>query len=260
MKKIILYSIIILSSITSLKAQDRYECFDIGEELYFDIKYGMFTASTATLKVKKDYIKGKPVRHIQGKGVSSRFLSFFFKVKDLYETYIDSDQVIPRRFIRKINEGGHTKNIQIDFDHDKQKALVHDKKRNTKRIFDIHENIQDMVSSFYYFRNNADFSKTIKGDTQEITMFFDNENYPFKLKYLGKEKITTELGTFNCVKLRPIVQADRIFKEEESLTFWVTNDLNRIPIRIKADILIGSIRADLSKYKNLKYPIGIEEI
>ena len=233
-----------------------FDCFDIGEELYFDISYGPFTASYASLKVKKGTLHNKEVRHIQGKGTSSRFLGFFFKVKDFYESYIDLDKVTPRRFIRKINEGGHTKDIQIDFNHNKQKAVVYNKKYKRKKTFKTaNPNVQDMVSSFYYFRNNVDFSKDTVGDTHQVTMFFDNENYPFKIKYLGTEIVETKLGKFQCMKLRPLVQADKIFKEEESLTLWVTKDKNRIPIRIQADILVGSIRADLSRYKNIKHSL-----
>jgi len=88
-------------------------------------------------------------------------------------------------------------------------------------------------------------------------MFFDNENYVFKLKYLGVETIDTKFGSVTCMKFRPMVQSGRVFKEQESLTLWVSDDRNRLPIRFKADILVGSIMADLENFKNLKHPFII---
>ena len=76
-------------------------------------------------------------------------------------------------------------------------------------------------------------------------MFFDEENYGFKLKYLGKETIKTEFGKVKTVKFRPYVMAGRVFKEEESLTLWVSADKNKIPLKIKADLAVGSLRAEL---------------
>ncbi|WP_281988934.1 DUF3108 domain-containing protein [Aquimarina aggregata] len=256
MKKSILLLLIILSTFPSF-AQENHKAFDSGEWFRFRIHYGVFTASYATLEVKDDMINNTPVHHIVGAGKSTGLLSVFFKVEDYYETYIDKDEVKPYRFIRKINEGGHTKDIEINFDHQQSQALVFNKKHNTKKTFPIKSNVQDMMSSFYYLRNSIKTSSLKKGDEQYVNMFFDNENYRFKLKFLGREVIRTKMGKIACLKFRPYVQADRVFKEEESMTVWVSDDDNRMPVRIKADILVGSIKADLDAFKGLKYPFKI---
>ncbi len=256
MKKLILLVLIISSTVVS-KAQERHSSFDTGEWFKFRIHYGWFTASYATIEVKDETLNGMPVHHIVGIGKSSGLLSAFFKVEDYYETYIDKEEVKPYRFIRKINEGGHTKNIEINFDHQNKQALVIDKKHKTKKTFTTKADIQDMMSSFYYLRNNINVSSLHKGDEQYVNMFFDNENYLFKLRFLGRETIKTKIGKIRCLKFRPIVQADRVFKEEESLTVWVSDDDNRMPVKIKADILVGSIQADLDAFKGLKHPFKI---
>ena len=89
-------------------------------------------------------------------------------------------------------------------------------------------------------------------------MFFDKENYVFKLKFLGRESLSTKFGKVPCLKFRPIVQAGRVFREEESVTLWVSQDQNRIPVRLQADLAVGSIKADLNNFSNLKYPFEIE--
>jgi hypothetical protein len=178
-------------------------------------------------------------------------------VDDKYETYIDRDVVKPYRFIRKIDEGGHTKNIQIEFDHEAGKALVHDKKHKKKTVLDIKPSSQDMMSAFYYLRNTID-TKTIKeGDEFTLPMFFDNENYDFKLKFLSRDVIDTKFGDIAALKFRPYVQSGRVFKEEESLTVWVSDDENKMPLRIKAKLAVGSITADLEAFKGLKHPFKI---
>ena len=88
-------------------------------------------------------------------------------------------------------------------------------------------------------------------------MFFDNENYVFKMKYLGKETLSTKFCKVPCVKFRPYVQSGRVFREQESVTLWITEDDNKIPIRVQADLAIGSIKVDLEKFRNLSAPFKI---
>ena len=96
------------------------------------------------------------------------------------------------------------------------------------------------------------------GDEVQTDMFFDGENYGFKIKFLGTEVLRTKFGKVKCLKFRPYVMAGRVFKEEESLTLWVSADKNRIPLRIKADLAVGSLRADLEAFKGLKHQFEIQ--
>jgi hypothetical protein len=115
-----------------------------------------------------------------------------------------------------------------------------------------------MVSAYYYLRDHYD-TETIKvGHTVKLNMFFDNEIFGFKLKFLGRETINTKFGNINCLKFRPYVMAGRVFHEEESVTLWVSADNNKIPIKIKADLRVGSLRSELVTFKGLKYPFEIQ--
>ena len=253
MKFIIALFLIISSSFITI-AQNSESCFQENEFLEFKIKYLSFNTSTASLKIKKEVLNEKPVYHVIGEGKSSKFLSFFFKIRDRYETYIDTKTYKPYKFVRDINEGGYTKDIIIDFDQTNNKATVNDRKHKTKKVFDTHADVHDMISSFYYLRNTIDASILKKGDETSLTLFFDNENFPFKLKFLGRETIRTDFGKKNCLLFRPIVMADRVFKEEESLTVWISDDKNKIPVRISAELAVGALTANLSEYRGLKHP------
>lgn len=232
------------------------DAFDVGEWFKFRIHYGLVTAGYATLEVTQDQDKSEGY-HIKGFGETVGLSKLFFKVEDYYETKVDKTTALPYQFIRKIDEGGHTKNKVIDFDQDSRVAYVHDKKRNKEHEIKTPGDVQDMVSTFYYLRNAVDTSNLKKGDETEVTMFFDEKNYPFKLRYLGKEQIKTKFGKVNALMFRPLVLAGRVFKEQESLTVWVSDDKNKIPLRIKASLAVGSIKASLDGYKGLKHPFEI---
>ena len=177
---------------------------------------------------------------------------WFFNVEDYYQSYIDKQKDVPYRFIRKIDEGGYTKDIQIDFNRDTGKALVINKEKNTKDWVTFNRDAQDMVSAFYYLRNKIDASKIEVGHTVDMDMFFDKESYRFRLKFLGREIIRTKFGKIATLKFRPYVEAGRVFKEKESLTVWVTDDDNKIPLLIKADLAVGSLKATLTEFKGLQ--------
>jgi hypothetical protein len=198
------------------------------------------------------------VFHVTGKGWTTGAIKWIFKVKDRYESYFDKQTGVPYKFIRKIDEGGHTKNIEIAFDHNKREALVENKKYKTIKTVVTEPNVQDMVSAFYYLRNNYDTDDIKVGEVIELDMFFDEENFGFKLKFLGRETIETEFGKIKTLKFRPYVMAGRVFKEQESLTLWVSADENKIPLKIKADLAVGSLRADLIEFKGLKHFFPIQ--
>jgi hypothetical protein len=242
----------------ALYGQEIHESFKPGEWLKFRIHYGILNASYATLHVKTDSVGDKPVYHVVGEGKTTGFASIFFKVDDTYESYFDKNTGKPYRFIRKIDEGGYTKDIEINFDHEKKVALLNDKKNDKKFNFTLGEDIQDLVSAFYYLRNNYRAKDLVVGESILLKMLYDDDGiFTFKLKFLGKEIVRTKFGKVECLKFRPYVQSGRVFKEQESLTLWVSNDLNKIPIRIKADLAVGSLKADLDGYNGLMHQFKI---
>ena len=256
--KQILASLILLWSLGTSNAQSE-SSFQYGEWLKFKLNYsGWVKAGNATLEVKEATFKDRSVCHVVGKGWTTGAIKWFFKVNDRYESYFDKATARPYKFIRNINEGGHVKNRVIEFDYEKNLAFVNDLRHKTKKTVSITSDIQDMVSAYYYLRDHYD-TETIKvGHTVKLNMFFDNEIFGFKLKFLGRETINTKFGNINCLKFRPYVMAGRVFHEEESVTLWVSADNNKIPIKIKADLRVGSLRSDLVAFKGLKYPFEIQ--
>lgn len=236
----------------------KEEAYSIGELLKYRVHYGIINAGYASIEVKEAVQNDQSVYHVIGKGYSTGMTKFFFKVEDIYESYIDKNTRNPYRFVRKINEGGYTKNQEGFFDQKSDKITVKDYKHRTEKTFDFPKNTQDILSSFYYLRNYANINKIKPGESVIIDMFFDDETTKFKLKFIGREDITTKFGVVSTMVFRPLVQSGRIFKEEESLTIWISDDYNKIPIRVKANLLVGSLKADLEDYRGLKNPFKLK--
>ncbi|MAY21296.1 MAG: ATP-dependent exonuclease [Flavobacteriaceae bacterium] len=253
MKKLIL--LICLVSTSAFHAQKK--AFGDGEWFKFRVHYGFVTAGYATLEVNDAVLNGKEVYHIKGEGKTIGMSKWFFKVEDDYQSYIDKEKDVPYRFIRKIDEGGYTKDIQIDFNRGTGVALVHNKEKGTKDFVTFSQDAQDMVSAFYFLRNHIDGTTLKEGDTVDMDMFFDKESFRFRLKFLGKEVLRTRFGKINTLKFRPYVEAGRVFKEKESLTVWVTDDDNKIPLLIKAELAVGSLKATLTEFKGLQHSFKI---
>ena len=251
MKKAIVILSLLLTA--SVGAQKFKPAFKSGEWLKFRIHYGFLNASYATLHLNSEKLDTIPVYHVVGRGKTTGFASIFFKVDDTYESYFGRSDGKPYRFIRKIDEGGYTKDIEIDFDYREGKAILKDNKNNKEMDITVHDSVQDLLSAAYYLRNNYNLDTFEVGQSIGMDMLYDDDGvFKFKLKYLGKEIIRTKFGKVECLKFRPLVQSGRVFKEQESLSLWVSNDLNKIPIRVKADLAVGSLKADLDAYNGLR--------
>lgn len=233
----------------------KESAFGVGEWFKFRIHYGFVNAGYATLEVKEAVLHNEKVFHLIGKGQTTGISRFFFKVDDLYESYIDEKTYVPYQFLRKINEGGYTKNQEGFFTPQQNKITVKDYKHKTEKTFAIPKNTQDILSAFYYLRNFGTIDDIKPGEYIAIDMFFDDETTKFKLKFIGRENIKTKFGTVASMIFKPYVFSGRVFKEQESVTVWISDDDNKIPLRIQANLVVGSIKADLESYKGLRFPL-----
>ena len=234
-------------------AQNGGNSFKPGEFLKYKIHYGLLNAGFATVELKEKDQKNDSLIHAVGKGWTTGMVGFLFKVEDTYESYFNESDLKPKHFIRNIDEGGYTQDKEVFFDFEKKEAREINHKKSTKSSYFIEHDVQDILSSFYYMRS-IDFSKLKKNDSIDVNMFFDAKMNPIKLIVLDREVIKTEFGKIKAIKIRPLVLKGRVFKDEENVTLWISDDLNKIPLRIKASLLVGSAKADLIEYSGLAHP------
>ena len=254
---VIFFSTVSFDSSPTLQPK-KEDAFEVGEWFKFRIHYGLINAGYAELEVKEAVRNNKKVFHAKGRGYTVGMTKFFFEVEDDYQTYFDKESGNPYQFVRKINEGGYTKNQEGFFNHKNKTILVKDYKKKTEKTFEVPDNTQDILSTFYYLRNHPNVDKLKVGESINVDMFFDDETTKFKLKFIGREDLKTKFGVISTMIFRPYVQSGRVFKEQESLTVWISDDDNKLPIRIKASLAVGSIKADLDGFKGLKYSFKVK--
>lgn len=232
----------------------KNEAFTANEVLEYRVHYGFMDAGEARLEVAPDMkaMGGRTCYRVIGTGNSVGAFDWFFKVRDHYESYIDSEALVPWLFIRRIEEGGYSKSQNVSFNHFKSTAT------SEKKTVETPSHVQDLISALYYART-FDFANAAPGDTFLINTYLDDETYPLVIKYIGKETIKTQMGKFRCIVFKPYLASGRVFKEKEGMTVWITDDKNRIPVRAQADILVGSIKMDLKGYRGLSNPVALVE-
>ncbi len=224
--------------------------FTYGEKLTYRVHYGLLNGGSCEFVVgdKPTMIGDKTTYHLKVQGRSTGMVDLMFGVKDEFESYMDVDALVPWQAAKKVKEGNYKDSDFIIFDHKRRKA------NSKKGTIDIPENTQDIISAIYYART-TDMGKAKVGDVFPINFFLDNKNYEFRFKFLGREVIETEAGTFATLKIRPQVVEGRVFKDSEAITMWVTDDDNHIPLRAQSDIWVGSLKADLVKMSGVRNPL-----
>jgi len=241
-----------------LKAGDEFcgirnTAFQSGETLTFKVYYtlaGVYVAAgEANFTLTQEKLLNKPVYHVVGDGKTYSFYDNFFKVRDKYETFIDTATLQPLKFIRNVYEGGYKKYENVTFNHAANTAVTNE------GVYKVPNCVQDVLSAIYYARN-IDFNKYNPGDKIPFSMFLDNETYDLYIRYIGKETIKTKYGKFKAIKYKPLLIKGTIFEGGEKMMVWVSDDANRIPVRVESPISVGNIKVDMMGYRNLKYPLS----
>lgn len=230
----------------------RNTSFVVGEQIDFTVFYavaGIFVnAGSAQFTSQLERLNGRPVFHITGTGKTHPSYDWIFKVRDQYETFVDTATMQPLKFIRNVQEGGYKKYENVSFNRTTNTAITNN------GVYKVPPCVQDIISAIYYARN-IDFNKYKPGDRIPFTMFLDNEIYNMYIRYLGKEDIKTKYGKFSTIKFKPLLLKGTVFEGGEKMTVWVSNDANKIPVRIESPISVGSVKVDMMGYKNLRYPL-----
>ncbi len=227
-----------------------------GESITLRIHYGFLNAGYANLTAQKTNYKGVPHLHVRGMGQTSGAVKAFFKVDDFYESYINMQTELPSFYVRNVKEGSYRQHLETVFNHSNNTLILTDKKTpvNGSKVIKSVKGVQDMLSCFYYLRSKSPAELKV-GNVINMNVWIDDELFPFQLRVTGTENLDTKFGKINCLKIIPSVKSGRVFKEKEGVTMWVSNDANHIPILLKAEIAVGSLKASIDDFKNVKYPL-----
>ncbi|MFU8842405.1 MAG: DUF3108 domain-containing protein [Bacteroidales bacterium] len=188
-------------------------------------------------------------------GTSYKFYDWLFKVRDHFQSKVTMDSFQPIWFQQNTYEGGYTVNNRFDFDPLRGQVIAAVQNSNKPLTIDtlnLPPCTFDVLSAIYHTRNLR-FDRLNKGEKVPVKVIIDNEFFDLYIRYLGKEPVKTRDGKiYDCIKFSALLVDGTIFKGGEDLFVWITDDENKIPVMAEAKILIGSVKAYLIEYRNLK--------
>ncbi|MEO1219511.1 MAG: DUF3108 domain-containing protein [Bacteroidota bacterium] len=241
--------------------------FGPGESLTYRVHYGWLDAGVATLKVDNQLhtVNGRSCYKIDVKGKARGLLNLFLKMKNHFGSYIDTQALVSQGFYRYVQEGSYRKNERVHFDHAHKLAIVEQLDEHTQELRDtvthgVTEHIQDIVSSWYTLRA-LDLGQIEVGDVLSIPVFFDDILYKaFQIRFLGRQRVKIQGHVFDTLVFEPIIPfasaSNSIFASEHAITLFLSDDANKIPIKIKCQLLVGAVEVDLVKYKGLIHKLA----
>jgi uncharacterized protein with HEPN domain len=260
-KIFIIFLFIILLNARHIDAQEIFTppvkpntAFRAGENLTYNIHYGFLLAGTTTLSLTDIVYTKKEVFHASVTGQTVGLANIIYRVKDIYESWFDKETNLPYKQVRNVREGHYERYNEVTYNR-----INNTVESKLSGVHSVPEKILDLTSTIYYVRR-VDFSKMNKGNVILVNMYFSDEIFPFRLIYMGTESISTKFGKISCHKICPIVEVGRIFKRQDDLTIWFTDDANCLPVLVRMDIRsIGIVNLQLIKYENIVNPLIIQK-
>lgn len=261
MKKISPVLLILSLVIAGFVAKDRMrqipnDSFSTGEILKYKVHYGPIVAAEAVIDVAPTLHKVNNracyKATVYGKTTSS--FDLFIRIRDTWQSYIDTAAMVPQRAFRNIEEGNYRKRETIDFDHHKNVAHVEKRKKSKnveRKSYKVADNVQDIVSGFYFLRT-LNYDNMRIGERTKVPGFFDEENFDMEVEYKGREVVKTKAGEIKAIKLMPRMPKNEMFDGENAITVYLSDDKNKIPVLIEAQMFVGAVKINLYEYKNLK--------
>ncbi len=231
--------------------------YTTGEDLEYRVHLAFFTVGKASTHVDKKLhkINNKTCYKVDAYGKTADWIGWVSKFDDNWGAYIDTTSLLAQISYRKLQEGSYRRDETVTFDHEKNKAEVKVKNNDTGKdeikVYDVPGNTKDLVAGFLHLRI-VDFKKLNPKDTIVISGFLEDKAYNLKIIYVGKETISTKVGKIPCIKLRPVMPANSLFDGEDSIFCWISDDQNKIPIKLQAKMFIGSTGLELSSFRGLR--------
>lgn len=266
MKKVLVYGLLLVISSAFIQT-DRHtsppkDFMAMGERLEYRVHYGFLNAGEATYQIHPELyvINNKVCYKATCYGRSTGAFELVTKIRDTWGTYVDTSDLLPQRSYRDITEGRHKLKEGVYFYHNKGVANAEREKRGktTQYTYNVPFGVHDMVSGVYYLRK-YDYNKMHAGDTIKMNAFFEDQCYDFKVRYTGKCKIKTKFGTISAIQLVPVMPENDFFKGESAVKVWLSDDKNKIPLKIQAEMFVGAVEIELKSYKGLKNPINFRK-
>jgi hypothetical protein len=215
--------------------------FQVGEQLTYEISWLAFTAGTAVMAVSGAGSDGdRPLAKLITTAQSRPAITKFFPVDNRVESIVDPATLLPEHLIFKRREGKKKEDIEYTF-HQKE-GTVTVMKNGATEIQEMPPGTQDVISCLYYARSELSLQP---GSSLTMNVHHDKKTHKMDVRVEAIETINSSSGKVETARVLVVMPFQGIFLNQGNIRVWFTNDDRRIPIRMKAKVIIGSIVADL---------------
>lgn len=225
--------------------------FGPGEHLEYRVHYGFLNAAEATVDVSPTLYKvnERPCYRVNVDGRTVGAFDLVTRIRDTWRSYIDTSAILPQKFYTNLQENDYRKEENITFNH--AANTVKAEERTERDVFHVPDNVHDLISGYYFLRT-IDFTHIASGQVLEVPAFYDDMVYNMKVRYRGRQVLKTKQGKINVIRLHPVLPSNKLFKEEESIRIFVSDDINKVPVKVEVDLWVGSMVMDLRQNSGLK--------
>ncbi|MBR4592339.1 MAG: DUF3108 domain-containing protein [Elusimicrobiaceae bacterium] len=220
-----------------------------GEQLKYGIYYSFIKAGTAYIRnrglIEKD---GQQAYLFQTTAFSAPVIDAMFKVRDINFSWLDAKRLSSWGYNQSLREGNYQRDEWVIFDYEQNSYHGEVKKKSSPRTFSgsLSGTVLDMLTSLYYVRAQ----KLTPGQDVVLDIINREEQYPLVVKITGRETIKTPAGKFKCLVAEPLFRGEGIFVSKgKNLKIWLTDDEYKMPVKMKTEVFIGSVSAELLDYK-----------
>lgn len=267
-KKHLLIIVALLSSIFSysLNGQTPIDnnAFEAGEKLTYDLyyKYGILNmkGGKATLSTESTTYKGEDAYKMTLRASTGGVIGSLFSVDDTLTSYM-SKKIVPQLFIKGADEAGdYTRERQIYNYQGENTSIRAIRYRNGEFKFDeiivTDRCTYDMMSILAYART-LDYSNMQKGDNTQVQFITGKRLVDMHIRYMGTSSVKVNNGnTYEAIELSLMILDKAFVDQEEAMRVWITNDENKLPLKINTNLKIGKMRSVLKDFSGNKHPIG----
>ncbi len=242
----VLSGLFILISTASGATADNSPPFHAGERLEFNVYFEFILGGHASMAIEEvvDF-NGKSAYHFVSKARSTKTVDFFYKVRDRVESWWDIDGKFSRRFSKRLREGRHKYDRQVNYFPEDSLAIAVDRKKdNVPDTLSIQSSVQDILSAFYKTRT-YDLNP---GEVIGILTEDDGKIYELQVHVLRKEQVEVKAGTFDCVVVEPRLKTSGLFRKEGQMEIWLTDDEIKMPVLMKSRLYFGRVWAKLQNF------------
>lgn len=217
-----------------------------GETMHYNVKYGIFNIGVASISCIED--QAGCGYNIKAEALSSGLLKIFRNLNYRFECCMDPATGLPKSAEIDLKDRNNNVYYKVLYDHhSRADSAIIISQSTGKHI--APKNIHDLLTGYYHFRKNHLTESIDHGQPVVIQTFLADMFWDLRMTYQGTETIVTNYGELSCLKFNSSTVAGRFFRHENDMTIWFTDEEIPVPVRIRLNLKIGSIRGDLSKYQ-----------